>query len=557
MKAFAERLRKASIGLKLSLTFVFVIALCSLPMSLLTINYLSNKLKQHVMNTIEESVQSQKDEFIELILMENYWRAFNKIEALSQIPGVKEVVLVDVNDRIIASSKPEEKVVGRSFSSNPDYLKIPIESYSYTIGYLYYQIKREYIDGIVSPLRFITLAFTFFFTLVGVLLGVFVSLRINERLRQVREMIEEFKRGGMPTKKDFWERDELTELADFVHKSLSDLKGIFSNLEFARNFYESLFNTLQEIVLILDETGTIYFCNRAVENYGFSVENLLGRKVGVLLEGPTERREVRESLRQKGTYTGVVKLRNKKGEESYALSVLVPWVDAFIFTLKDITELKKSEELVKRMEVFSLLGEMSAYLAHELKNATLPLKLLSEVSEWNEDDIKVVKASIERVDKIVSSFLQFARPVEEEKREFSSWQLVEDVLKIYEPAIKKKDIDLVLDVMDFKLYTNKTALEITLSNLLKNAIEAVDGKGRIEISLRKEGEKTVLMVKDNGHGIPKKHIKKVFDPFFSTKRDSTGLGLSTVARYVQMLEGKLSVFSEEGKGSTFLVEVKA
>jgi hypothetical protein len=90
MKTFAERLRKASIGLKLSLTFVFVIALCSLPMSLLTINYLSNKLKQHVMNTIEESVQSQKDEFIELILMENYWRAFNKVEALSQIPGVKE-----------------------------------------------------------------------------------------------------------------------------------------------------------------------------------------------------------------------------------------------------------------------------------------------------------------------------------------------------------------------------------------------------------------------------------------------------------------------------------
>jgi PAS domain S-box-containing protein len=557
MKAFAERLRKASIGLKLSLAFVFVIAFCSLPMSLLTINYLSNKLKQHVMNTIEESVRSQKDEFIELILMENYWRAFNKIEALSQIPGVKEVVLVDANNRVVASSDPEKKTVGSYFPEGPDYLKIPIESYSYTIGYLYYQIKREYIEGIVSPLRFITLAFTFFLTLVGVLLGVLVSLRIKDRLGQVREMIEEFKRGGMPIKKDVWERDELTELADFVHKSLSDLKGIFSNLEFARNFYESLFNTLQEIVLILDEAGSIYFCNRVVENYGFSVEALLGRKVGVLLGGPRERREVRESLRQRGTYTGVVKLRNKRGEESYALAVLVPWVNAFIFTLKDITELKRSEELVKRMEVFSLLGEMSAYLAHELKNATLPLKLLSEVSEWNEDDIKVVRASIERVDKIVSSFLQFARPVEEKKREFSSWQLVEDVLKIYEPAIKKKDIDLVLDVMDFKLYTNKTALEIILSNLLKNAIEAVDGKGKIEISLRKEGKKTVLIVKDNGHGIPKKHIKKVFDPFFSTKRDSTGLGLSTVARYVQMLEGRLSVFSEEGKGSTFLVEVKA
>jgi sensor histidine kinase regulating citrate/malate metabolism len=171
MKAFAERLRKASIGLKLFLTFVFVIALCSLPMSLLTINYLSNKLKQHVMNTIEESVQSQKDELIELILMENYWRAFNKIEALSQIPGVKEVVLVDANNRIIASSKPEEKVVGRSFSSNPDYLKILF--IHYRLSLLSESDQQGIHRGDRIPLRFITLAFTFFFTLVGILLGWF------------------------------------------------------------------------------------------------------------------------------------------------------------------------------------------------------------------------------------------------------------------------------------------------------------------------------------------------------------------------------------------------
>ncbi len=556
MKAFLEKIRKASIGLKLSLTFVFVIALCSVPMSLLTIKYLSNKLEQHVMNTIEESVRSQKDELVDLLLVENYWRAFNKVEALSQIPGVKEVVLVDINNRIVASSDPEEKTVGNYFSDSSDYLRIRIESYSYPVGYLYYQIKKEYIESIVSPLRIITLAFTFFFTLIGIFLGVFVSLRIKERLEKIKRMIQEFRKGETPAKKDFWEKDELTDLAEFVYKSLIDLKVIFSNLEFARNFYENLFNTLQEIVLILDERGNIYFCNRAVENYGFSIKDLLGRKVGVLLEEPRARREVREKLRRKEAYTGVVKIRDRKGEESYALAVLMPLVDAFIFTLKDITELKRSEELVKKMEVFSLLGEMSAYLAHELKNATLPLKLLSEVNEWNEEDIKVIRASIERVDKIVNSFLQFARPVEEANREFGSWQLVQSVLKIYEPAIKKKNIDLALDVADFKLYANKTAFEIILSNLLKNAIEAVDGKGKIEISFKKEGDKVILIVKDNGHGIPKKHIKKVFAPFFSTKQNSTGLGLPTVVRYVQMLGGKLSVHSEEDKGATFLVEVK-
>jgi len=118
-----------------------------------------------------------------------------------------------------------------------------------------------------------------------------------------------------------------------------------------------------------------------------------------------------------------------------------------------------------------------------------------------------------------------------------------------------QDVKTIKDFLDY--LSRKTGFSFSPVFARSYDEEAVDGKGKIKISLRKNGEKTVLMVKDNGHGIPKKHTKKVFDPFFSTKRDSTGLGLSTAARYVQMLEGKLSVFSEEGKGSTFLVEVKA
>jgi len=216
-----------------------------------------------------------------------------------------------------------------------------------------------------------------------------------------------------------------------------------------------------------------------------------------------------------------------------------------------------SEEQVKRMELFSMLGEMSAHLAHELKNAMLPLKLLSEVESWNEEDVKVVKTSVERIDRIVSNFFYFARPVNDEKRRFSSLEMVEHILRLYEPLIKKKEINLQLDVSAFKLYTNKTAMEIILSNLLKNAIDAVDRGGTIKLSMKRVEEKIILTVEDNGHGIPEKLLKKVFDPFFSTKKDGTGLGLSTVMRYAQILEGKITVSSQEGKGTSFQLEVKA
>ncbi|WP_448584407.1 sensor histidine kinase [Thermocrinis sp.] len=552
-----DKFRSYSIGLKLSLTFIFVIIFCSLPLSFFIIGYLGDRLKQHIEHSIEEYVASQETELRNLILLEDYWKAFNKVESLSQIPGISEVLLVDSDYRIIASSKPKEHTVGRYFSYNPDYLKVPIMSYEYPVGYILFKLDGNYIKETILPLKLITIGVTLIFVFIGTFLGLFISIRINNRLKYIKDMIERFKAGVIPSKKEFWEKDELTELADFIHKDLSSLAQMLSNLNFARNFYESFFNSLQEVVLILDSGGYIYFSNRTIEDYGFSFEDLLGRRVDVLLVEPKARKTIRESIKRKSTFTGVVKLRNRNGKESYALLLLKPWEDAFICTLKDITELKMSEEYVKRMEVFSMLGEMSAHLAHELKNAMLPLKLMSEVDSWNEEDIKVVKTSVERIDKIVSNFFHFTRPVNDEKRRFSSLEMVEQILKLYEPLIKRKHIKLSLDVMDFELHTNKTAMEIILSNLLKNAIDAVDEEGNIKLSMKRLGERVLLTVEDDGQGIPEKLLKKIFDPFFSTKKDGTGLGLSTVMRYVQILEGKISVSSQEGKGTLFQLEVKA
>jgi len=286
MKALVERFRSFSIASKLSLTFVFVVIFCSLPLSMITINYVGNKLKQQIISSIEESVISQEAELRSLILTEDYWRVFTKVESLAKVPGIYEVLLVDSNYRIIASSKPEQHVVGNYFTPNPDYLKVPIESYSYHIGYIFYKLDFKYIESTTLPLKLLTLGITLIFVFVGTLLGVFVSLRINSRLRYIKDMIEQFKTGRIPSKKELWEKDELTELADFLHKSLSSLTQMLSNLNFARNFYEGLFNSLQEIVLILDGEGKIYFCNRAIEEYGFSFEDLIGRHVCVLVADP-------------------------------------------------------------------------------------------------------------------------------------------------------------------------------------------------------------------------------------------------------------------------------
>ncbi|MFN4013661.1 MAG: two-component system sensor histidine kinase NtrB, partial [Aquificaceae bacterium] len=348
---------------------------------------------------------------------------------------------------------------------------------------------------------------------------------------------------------EFLEKDEINTFADYTYKSLLRTDTMIKNSLFERDFYHNLVDSLQDILLILDEEGKIYYTNRAIRDLGFSYEELLGRSVFVLIKDPKDRERLRRSIRSRASFTGGLRIRRRNGELFGAVS-LKPLGEAFVVSIKDITE-------TRRMEVFYMLGELSAGIAHELKNALLPIKLLMDVSSWDEEDIKVVRSAINRINRTVEDVLCFAGSGIHREDLIHSKDLIDSWLRIYEPLIRVKGVKVVADVEDFSFVINKHAFSTIFNNLFKNALEAVEeGKGLIKISLKNSMDRVLLKIEDNGPGIPHRYREKVFEPFFSTKGPmGTGLGLTLVLKYVYDLGGHLEMETEEGKGTIFTVEV--
>lgn len=543
-----DKLLRLSVGTKLSISFAFTVLLTSIPISALMILHFEKTLKEYIRDTIKKEVASRENDIRGAILNGDYWTVFKQVEALAKLKGVKEVAVINELGFVIAHSDPISYPIGSYLPNYKELENISIDGYNYPVGYIVYQINNEAIEGSILPLKVISAGFTFLFVLFGISMGFFVSIRISSRLKRVLKMIKDFEKGKLE-KVEFLEKDEINTFAQYTFKSLLGISTMINNSLFERDFYHNLVDSLQDIVVILDEDGKIYYVNKSVERLGFSYYDLLGRSILLLIKDPKDRKRIKRRLASKEAFTEGVKIRSRNGE-LFAAVTFAPLQDAAVVSIKDITE-------TRRMEVFYMLGELSAGIAHELKNALLPIRLLMDVSKWDEEDIKVIRTAINRINRIVDDVLSFTSSGSYTEDLVNSKELVDSWLSLYEPIIKAKRIKVITYVDNFNFIINKHAFHTIFNNLLKNALEAVEEeKGVVRIYLRKSNGKVLLRLEDNGPGIPLKYREKIFEPFFSTKGSmGTGLGLPLVLKYVYEIGGHLEMKTEENKGTSFTVEV--
>jgi signal transduction histidine kinase len=217
------------------------------------------------------------------------------------------------------------------------------------------------------------------------------------------------------------------------------------------------------------------------------------------------------------------------------------------------------------------LGRLAAGVAHEINN---PLAIINEKAglikdlitfkeEYKHDKkleglIDSVLESVERCGAITKQLLGFARHTEVSVSTVPVRKIIGDVLSFLEKEASYRNITLNLEIPDDlpSLVTDRGKVQQIFLNLINNAFQAVGDGGRIDIVGRPiDGGKIAVRVSDNGCGISDENLQKIFEPFFSTKRDSggTGLGLSITYGLVQRLGGQIAAESELGKGTTFTV----
>lgn len=223
------------------------------------------------------------------------------------------------------------------------------------------------------------------------------------------------------------------------------------------------------------------------------------------------------------------------------------------------------EDQLRQADRLSALGELSAGLAHEIRNplgsirgTAEILKDLSPGDKRHDEFSGILINEVCRLNQVVEGYLQVARPENTKQSEFNLEELLNEVTQLTKSQADKSKIRIHRDIGSFPAVVgNATQFKQVFLNLILNAMQAIGEDGDLWISSRSnEKDEILLSFKDSGPGIDAAHFNQIFDPFFTTKEEGTGLGLAITCRIIQSFGGKIHVQNGEQGGAEFILRLK-
>ncbi|WP_224982640.1 two-component system sensor histidine kinase NtrB [Geomonas agri] len=360
-------------------------------------------------------------------------------------------------------------------------------------------------------------------------------------------------------------------LAERARISESALQEKVIDYEELERLNSCIVSTIDSGLLTINAAGRIRVFNRYAEMLtGISQQDAYDRLVTEVLPGCAGfEATFFESGQGEFQHVGV------DGKELLLSYKSVPLLDkdgatvGAIFDLHDLTDIKRMATELKRADRLAALGELSARMAHEIRN---PLAAISGsvqlvalrpwVDEKDERLFSIIVRETDRLDGLLRDFLVYAKPATPTKVQLNLHKVITDLCALLDtdPRLEQVAIQNQLPA-DLAVQFDKDQCSQVFWNLLVNSAEAIEGEGVISIDgarVNCKGHNEVhIRVRDNGSGMSQDAVKQVFEPFFTTKRGGTGLGLATVYRIVETNGGRMSINSTLGKGTTVTLHLPA
>lgn len=363
------------------------------------------------------------------------------------------------------------------------------------------------------------------------------------------------------------------------------------NIENAESVFYRCVEDCFEPIMLTDIKGVLRYVNPAWSlTYGYSRDEAVGQSPRLLRSQYQDDAFYRQMwqtiLNPKiGFWRGEVINKSKDGQLVPVLLTITPYRDplgeilGYMGIAVDLSEQKKMEQQIFRQDRLASIGLLASGLAHEVGNPLGVMRgraelLMMQVKE-NPTAMKnaeVIVEQIDRISKLITSLLQVSRvPDHVMLRAVNLDNAVSEIFTLVSEHARKANVSLIKNNVDLEVLAEPGHLQQLLLNLVINATHAIEEKrdrlggttkGEIEISAVKSGDgKTcAISVGDNGVGISSSNLKKLFQPFFTTKGagKGTGMGLAIVSKLVEEMEGKVTVESSgEGHGATFTVFLKS
>ncbi|MBI5740329.1 MAG: PAS domain S-box protein [Nitrospirae bacterium] len=369
------------------------------------------------------------------------------------------------------------------------------------------------------------------------------------------------------------ERSEVGFVVDTFHDVVGKLREKEKELERLRAFAEDRAvrieayneNILQSVpsgVVSIDNELKIRSMNQAAEHIlGVRVRDVMDRPFTMVFNEPLTAimKENRAVSRAEYSYeTGdgrhiwlgitTSELKSSAGEKL-----------GFISVFTDLTDIKALQAQVELKERLSQLGEMSAGIAHELRNSMSVIagyaRLLGKkVAPSNIVTVDAISNEIKVMDRTISELLAFARPSVPDLKQVDLYNLIADTASAVLGDNERVPVSVKAE-SPVSIIADAGLLRQALSNLIINAAESMPDGGPVDIELKRAEDRVKILIRDTGCGIPRDIMRKIFLPFYTTKPQGTGFGLALVQKTVISHGGSIEVESEEGKGATFILNL--
>src|SRR3954451_21328214 len=347
-----------------------------------------------------------------------------------------------------------------------------------------------------------------------------------------------------------------------------------------KGLIETVFNAIQEGIIVTDAKGRITYVNDAAcELFGIDAETSIGKRLDERMRGldwnalsrsdgaVSRDMEIFYPTNKFINFYVVPLLMERRSADERVDRIGEPVGHAMI--LRDITESRRSTEKTIESERFKALTLLAAGVAHEIGNPLNSLhihlqlmerkvrKLDGAVKEELQEAIAISQAEITRLDSIVTQFLQAIRPSKPQLHPENVNSIVEEAVRFVAPEIEDRDIvveqELRSDIPMLEL--DRDQMKQVFYNVIKNSFEAIKRRGILRIRTDMDATHVNISFTDTGGGMSAESLSHVFEPYFTTKSAGTGLGLLIVRRIVREHGGELAIETTEGKGLTLTIRL--
>jgi PAS domain S-box-containing protein len=521
--------------------------------------------------------------------------AFIKLNVLSDFLNDLKVgkegflLLVDREGFIIAHSDPS--MIGQSLKDHPIYDNVYKERYGIWQGDLFNDemivayrplpiggiglLAGETVHQALAPSRQVKLLLFQGFIIILLLTVGLVLFGTSKILKPVLQLIGQARAYKEGRRKQFdltHHNNELDELAKVMGQMAQEL----SDKE-RRLFY--ILESIPYCVFTTDNTGRITTFNKSAEELLlFRKEEVIGKSIIELpFKENVEEFFSWKTLRQGIEFNEVESYvfdKNKKRYDVKLYSSIFRDEDdqpiGAILVMRDVSEIKKLEEYLRQSERLAALGQLTAGVAHEIKN---PLSIIQAAAEAVELELKegnpnstatleLISDILETTDRMNGLLLQFLAlskdsGIEVEKTTVSLKSVVGEILHMLRNKFQDHKIKVKHSTeSDYpNVYGDRNQLTQVFLNIILNSIQAMESGGYLDVRIHDTESEWKVQISDTGKGIASSKLHRIFNPFFSTKRDGTGLGLSIAHEIIIQHNGKLWAESIEGQGTTLTIHL--